>query len=90
MLFMVIEHYRVGDPKPVYARFRERGRLMPEGVRYVSSWVEASLGRCWQVMETDDRALLDEWIANWSDLVDFEVHEVLTSQQAAARAGEGA
>ena len=90
MLFMVIEHYRVGDPKPVYARFRERGRLMPEGVRYVSSWVEASLGRCWQVMETDDPALLDEWIANWSDLVDFEVHEVLTSQQAAARAGEGA
>lgn len=90
MLFMVIEHYRGGDPKPVYARFRERGRLMPEGVRYVSSWVEASLGRCWQVMETDDPALLDEWIANWSDLVDFEVHEVLTSEQAAARVGKGA
>ena len=85
MLFMVIEHYRGGDPAPVYARFRERGRLAPEGVTYVSSWVESTLGRCWQVMETGDRALLDAWMAQWSDLVDFEVHEVLTSPEASAR-----
>lgn len=90
MLYMVIEHYRGGDPKPVYARFRERGRMAPDGVRYVSSWVDTSLGRCWQVMEADDRALLDEWIARWSDLVSFEVHPVLTSEQAAERATEGA
>jgi hypothetical protein len=85
VLFMVIEHYRGGDPGPVYRRFRERGRLAPEGLGYVSSWVDAGLGTCWQVMETDDRALLDQWIAQWSDLVEFEVHEVLTSAQAAER-----
>ena len=88
MLYMVIEHYRGGDPAPVYRRFRERGRLAPEGLRYVSSWVDAGLGRCWQVMETDDRVLLDAWIAAWADLVEFEVHEVLTSAQAAERAHE--
>ncbi len=90
MLYMVIEHYRGGDPAPVYARFRERGRLAPDGLRYVASWVDAGLGRCWQVMETDDRALLDAWIARWSDLVEFEVHEALTSEQAASRVRDGA
>jgi hypothetical protein len=82
---MVIETFRGGDPAPVYRRFRERGRLAPEGLRYVASWVDAGLGRCWQVMEADDRALLDEWIAAWSDLVEFEVHEALTSAQATER-----
>jgi hypothetical protein len=85
MLFMIVEHFKNGDPVPVYARFRERGRLAPEGLRYVSSWVVESLGRCYQVMETEDRALLDEWLANWSDLVDFEVHAVITSAEAAER-----
>jgi hypothetical protein len=85
MLFMVIESFRGGDPAPVYRRFRERGRLAPAGLAYVASWVDAGLGRCWQVMEADDRALLDAWIANWTDLVEFEVHEVLTSAQASER-----
>jgi hypothetical protein len=84
MLYMVIEHFRNGDPKPVYTRFRERGRLAPEGLTYISSWVTEDLAHCYQVMETDDRALLDEWIANWADLVEFEVIPVVTSAQASA------
>jgi hypothetical protein len=76
---MVIERFRDGDPIPVYRRFRDRGRLMPEGLSYVSSWITDDLSLCYQVMETEDRALLDEWIENWSDLMDFEVVPVLTS-----------
>jgi len=82
---MVIERFREGDAVPVYRRFRDRGRLAPEGVTYINSWVDASLEHCYQVMETDDRRLLDQWMANWSDLVDFEVHPVITSADAAAR-----
>ncbi|HEU0054363.1 MAG TPA: DUF3303 family protein [Longimicrobium sp.] len=86
-LYMVIERFRDGDPAPVYRRFRERGRLAPDGLMYVNSWVSDDLTTCWQVMETHDRALLDEWIAAWSDLVDFEVHPVITSPEASARVG---
>jgi len=82
MLYMIIENFRNGDAVPVYRRFRERGRLAPEGLRYVSSWVTQDLRRCYQVMECDDRALLDEWIGNWSDLVDFEVQTVMSSADA--------
>ena len=81
---MVIEDFR-GDPAPVYRRFAERGRLAPKGLAYVSSWVTDDLQKCYQVMECDDRALLDEWLANWSDLVSFEVIPVVTSAEAAAR-----
>ena len=84
MLYMVIEHFRNAEPVPVYSRFRERGRLAPEGLRYVSSWVTDDYTTCYQVMDTDDRGLLDEWIANWSDLVEFEVIPVVTSSEAAA------
>ena len=83
MLFMVLEHFR-GDPVPVYRRFRDRGRLAPEGLKYVSSWVSPDLERCWQVMECEDEALLRQWIANWQDLVDLEVIPVVTSAEAAA------
>ena len=82
---MVVEHFRNGDPVPVYRRFRERGRMLPDGLAYVSSWVDRQLRRCYQLMETDDPALLDEWIARWNDLADFEVHPVMTSQEAADR-----
>jgi len=82
-LYMVVEHFK--DAPAVYRRFREHGRLAPDGLRYVSSWVEENLARCFQIMETDDRELLEQWIANWSDLVDFEVHPVVTSAEAAAR-----
>lgn len=85
MLFMIVEHFRHGDPRPVYERFRNRGRLAPDDLRYVNSWVTSDLTRCYQVMECEDRALLDEWIAAWQDIVDFEVHPVVTSAEAAAR-----
>ena len=84
-LFMVVEHFRNGDARPVYRRFGERGRMAPEGLTYVSSWVDESLARCYQVMETTDRSLLDEWMRNWKDIVEFEVHPVMTSQEAAQR-----
>jgi hypothetical protein len=84
MLYMVIEHFRNGDPAPVYRRFREQGRLAPEGLRYVSSWVTRDLRHCYQVMETDDPALLREWISRWEDLVEFEVIPVVTSAEASA------
>ena len=85
---MVIERYRGGDPGPVYRRFRERGRMAPEGLAYVASWVEQDLGACYQVMETSDRALLEEWMDRWRDLVDFEVRPVITSQEASERAAK--
>ncbi|MDQ1611798.1 MAG: hypothetical protein QOG00_1729 [Pyrinomonadaceae bacterium] len=82
MLYMVVEHFKGGDALPVYQRFREQGRLVPARLSYVSSWVDETLRRCFQLMETDDRNLLDQWIARWSDLVDFEVFPVMTSQEA--------
>jgi len=82
---MVIEHFKGGDAAPVYRRFRDRGRLAPDGLSYVSSWVDVKLERCFQLMETDDRALLEMWIANWSDLVEFEVYPVIGSAEAAER-----
>jgi len=82
---MVVEHYRRGNAVPIYRRFREKGRIAPDGLRYVSSWVDDKLEHCWQIMETDQPALLDEWMANWNDLVEFEVHPVITSAEAAER-----
>ena len=84
MLFMVVEHFKNGDAVPVYQRFREQGRLAPPGVNYVNSWVTSDLARCFQIMEAPDRALLDQWLARWMDLVDFDVVPVITSAEAAA------
>ena len=80
---MVIEHFKGGDPVPVYRRFRDHGRLAPPGLEYVSSWVDAKLEHCYQLMQTDNALLLEEWISRWSDVVDFEVHAVVTSAEAA-------
>jgi len=87
MLYMVIEHFKNRDPVPVYRRFRDRGRLASDGLRYLSSWVTTDYARCYQVMECDDRALLDAWIAQWKDIVDFEVIPVVTSAEAVAAIG---
>jgi hypothetical protein len=84
-LYMVIEHFKGGDAVAVYRRFRDRGRLAPDGLSYVSSWVDARFERCYQLMETGDPQLLDDWIAQWSDIIDFEVHPVITSAEAAER-----
>jgi hypothetical protein len=82
---MIVEHFRDGDAASVYRRFREKGRMAPEGLRYVSSWVDEKVERCFQVMETEDRSLLDQWMKNWADLVDFEVYRVISSAEAAEK-----
>ncbi|WP_327011853.1 DUF3303 domain-containing protein [Dactylosporangium sp. NBC_01737] len=81
---MVIERFKDGQPRPVYERAAADGRMMPDGLRYVDSWVEASFARCFQLMECDDLSLLMTWIARWSDLVDFEVVPVVPSASASA------
>lgn len=86
---MVIERFKDGQPRPVYERAAAEGRLMPDGLRYVDSWVEANFARCFQLMQCDDLTLLMTWIANWSDLVDFDVVPVVPSSQAATAAGPG-
>jgi len=81
-LYMVVERFKNNDAAPVYRRLRDKGRMAPEGLVYISSWVDDGLGGCYQLMKTRDRKLLDEWIESWSDLVDFEVHPVVTSAEA--------
>ena len=83
MVYMVIEHFKNGDAVPVYRRFRDRGRLVPEGLQYISSWVDEKFQLCFQLMETTDVKLLEQWIANWADIIDFEIFPVMTSKKAA-------
>ena len=85
MLYMVIENFKNQDPLPIYRRFRDHGRLAPEGLHYVSSWVDENLKRCFQLMTTDDPKLIEQWIANWSDVIEFEVHLVIPSTEAAEK-----
>ena len=81
MRFMVIEHFKNRDPAPIYARFRERGRMMPDGLSYVDSWIEATFDRCFQVMETDDPELFRTWTSQWDDLMDFEIIPIVSSAE---------
>ena len=84
MLFMVIERFKNRDALAVYKRFQEQGRQMPEGLRYIGSWTEANLARCFQVMECDDPLLFQKWVASWADLVEFEIVPVVESKETAA------
>ncbi len=84
MLFMVIERFKHRDAKAVYRRFRDHGRGAPEGLTYVGSWIEASFDRCFQLMECDDARLLQQWVAGWTDLIEFEIIPVMTSADAVA------
>ena len=84
--YMVIENFRPGKVAAIYRRLDESGRHMPAGLTYVGSWITDDLARCYQVMECDDTRLLDEWIAHWADLMDFEVIPVLSSAEARERA----
>jgi Protein of unknown function (DUF3303) len=79
MLYMVIE--RCKDAPAIYQRLREKGRMMPDGLEYVSSWIDRELKTCWQLMKTDEFALLDQWTANWRDLIEFEIVPVVTSAE---------
>jgi len=81
MLFMVIERFRNRDAAPVYRRFREHGRMLPDGMHYCASWIETNFDRCFQLMECDDERLFADWIVKWSDLADFEVVPVATSEE---------
>ena len=81
MLFMVVEHFKQGKTKDIYRRLQERGRMMPEGLKYVDSWVSANLDRCWQLMECDDPSLFQEWVLQWSDLAEFEIVPVAWSNE---------
>jgi hypothetical protein len=80
MLFMVIERFRNRDPKPIYRRLRDQGRQMPDGLKYVDSWIEPSFERCFQLMECDDARLLQQWIVHWSDVMEFEIVPVVPSR----------
>ena len=76
---MVIERFK--DAPAIYQRLREKGRMMPEGLEYISSWIDADLKTCWQVMRAEDESLFQHWIGNWKDLVDFEIVPVHTSDE---------
>jgi hypothetical protein len=86
MRYMLIEHYSAG-PGPVYERAARHGRMLPDGLHYIDSWVvdDDKLDRCFQLMETDDPSLFDVWRERWGDLVDFEVYPVINSEEAAAK-----
>jgi hypothetical protein len=79
---MIIEHFHAGKIKELYRRFDEKGRMLPEGVQYVNSWINEDVTICYQVMETDSIDKLHAWIANWNDIVDFEVVPVISSAEA--------
>jgi hypothetical protein len=87
MLYMVIEHFRPGQAPEVYRRFRDRGRMAPDDIHYVSSWVDLEFRRCFQVMEAADESRLREWTKNWDDLVEFEIVPVRTSAEASVAIG---
>ena len=82
-LYMVVEHFRNKDAVAVYHRFRDRGRMAPEGLTYLSSWVDKNFERCYQLMAAEDPSLLDQWMANWSDIVEFEVYPIMSPSEAA-------
>ena len=82
MLFMVIERFKGRDAKAVYRRLRDRGRGVPDGLRHVDSWVDAGFARCFQLMDCDDARLLQQWVAFWGDLVEFEIVPVVPSAEA--------
>lgn len=85
MLYMVVERFKGRDAARVYRRFRDRGRMLPDGLHYVSSWVETNWDRCFQLMECSDPALFELWMSEWNDLVDFEVVPVLPSAEAVTK-----
>jgi uncharacterized protein (UPF0332 family) len=82
MLYMIIERFHRGKEKALYKRFAEKGRMMPEGLNYINSWIDENVTTCYQVMQTDSEEKIHEWISHWNDLTDFEIIPVLTSAQA--------
>jgi len=89
MLFMVIERYKNRDARAVYRRFQAHGRMVPEGLKYIDSWVEQNYERCFQLMSADDPGLFDQWTKHWDDLVEFEIVPVVTSKEASEQVING-
>ena len=82
MLFMIIETFKDNDMLPIYRRLQDGGRLLPDGLRYVDSWIEPNFSRCFQLMECDDLTLIQQWVLNWRGFgVSFEIVPVLSSKQ---------
>ena len=81
MLFMVVEHFERGKAKEIYRRLQERGRMMPEGLKYLDSWISADFNCCWQLMECDDTRLFQEWVLQWEDLFELEIIPVVSSKE---------
>jgi hypothetical protein len=81
MLYMVIEQFK--DAPEIYRRFRQKGRMMPHGLNYISSWIDTEFQVCYQLMETEDVTLFDRWTENWDDLMEFKVVPVRTSAETA-------
>jgi hypothetical protein len=81
MLYMAVERFKPGAAPEIYRRFREKGRIVPEGLQYISSWIDYDLTICWQLMRTDDATLFQEWTKNWDDLMDFEIIPVRASAE---------
>ena len=86
MVYMIIEYYHPGKIKELYQRFDEKGRMLPEGVHYINSWINEDVTVCYQVMESDSIDKLHDWISNWNDIVDFQVIPVISSAEARSRA----
>jgi len=84
MLFMVVENFRNQDAKTIYRRLRDKGRMMPDGLKFVSSFVSADVVRCFQLMECDDVTLLQRWVSEWSDLMECEIVPVVAGEDTAA------
>ncbi|MGH2553444.1 MAG: DUF3303 domain-containing protein [Chitinophagaceae bacterium] len=82
MLYMIIEKFHLGKVKTLYERFDDKGRLLPEGVNYVNSWIDENISICYQVMESETAEKVHEWVSHWNDLADFEIIPVITSAEA--------
>ncbi len=74
--YMLIETFFPGCKAKIYERFHAKGRMLPDGLKYLNSWLEKDGDRCFQLMETDDPSLFKAWIKNWEDLVAFEIVEI--------------
>ncbi len=86
MQYMVVERFKKGRVADIYRRFADKGRMTPEGLHFIESWVAADISMCWQLMETDDAGLFDQWTCHWKDLVDFEIVPIIPSAEARKKA----
>lgn len=82
MQYMIIERFREGKTRALYLRFAEKGRMLPDGVEYINSWINEELTVCYQLMEAPSREKIVEWTRLWSDLADFEITSVISSAEA--------